>query len=153
MSYTQHQLFNKPKGKKQPRQRQELKYDHRIGEKLKKMGIWNYKPSDRFRGGMPDRYLTGGRWIEFKYVHCKHSVSTLREFSAVQRTTIEELIAHGDEVWVGIFFDTPEGLYVFLSPWWDYKENAHFTLEEVFQDCMRWDDIDRELEDIFHAKN
>ena len=145
MSYTQHQLFNKPRGKKQPRVRQELKYDHRIGEKLKKMGIWNYKPSDRFRGGIPDRYLTGGRWIECKYVHCKHSVSTLREFSAVQRTTIEELISHGDEVWVCIFFDTPEGLYVFLSPWWDYKDSATFTTDLVIVEAVPWDDVDNEL--------
>lgn len=143
----EHELFNRPRDKKPKRQRQELKYDHKVGERITKvLRLFNYKPSDRFRSGIPDRYIAGGRWIEFKYVHhsLKRNVSTLREFSAVQRTTIEDLIAAGDRVWACIFFDTGNEILVYMAPWYEYKSDASFSPTRV-AGLASWEWIDDKL--------
>ena len=146
----EHELFNKTK---RPRKKQELKYDHKVGEILKKMRLWNYKTSDRFRAGIPDRYVASGSWIEFKYVFhaLKKDVGTLREFSGAQRTTFDELVAHGDLVLACIFFDTPEGLRVYLESWDVYKFDAAFSPTRVMTDTVPWANVEDLLRKVMYA--
>ena len=73
--------------KKKPRIPRESAFEKTVCDAL---GLYSRHMSDRL-AGVPDRYVAGGTWIEFK-VNGKPSKE--------QQRTMERLVQAGDNVWV-----------------------------------------------------
>ncbi len=78
---------------------------------LAKTGQFSYHTAERFYLGIPDRYVAGGRWIEFKRVTWAgvRAVSPIRQFSGPQIRTLDKFTEAGDDCWVAILFQTANG--------------------------------------------
>lgn len=62
------------------------------------LGIYSRHMSDAVPG-LPDRYIAGGRWVEFKSLWRKKGGFTIGEgLSPEQRRTAAELLSAGDQV-------------------------------------------------------
>lgn len=68
-------------------------------ETWKQMGIYSRHMSDAIPG-LPDRYIRGGRWVEFKSLYRKRGGFTHGEgMSPEQRRVAADLLNAGDKVW------------------------------------------------------
>lgn len=118
----------------------EAKYEKRFATALAKLGQFSYHTAERFYLGIPDRYVAGGRWIEFKRVTWAgvRAVSPIRQFSGPQIRTLDKFTEAGDDCWVAIVFQTPEGMLrsCFL-PWPRFRAmKPQWTPAEVR--CRAW---------------
>lgn len=126
-------VFNKKAVKKNGIIRRELEFDKTCGKILKSKGLFNWKPSDRVRAGVPDRYVAGGNWIEFKHaVYFMRGPKTLiRMFTAEQKRMMEDIIKGGDRAYVGIKISptTDDGDRFWLEEWPKFKEDPYIHFD------------------------
>lgn len=118
--------------------KREVPFDKKCGAILKqKLGLWNWKPYERARAGIPDRYVIGGNWIEFKHViyPMRNDRNLLRTngkvFSPAQIRTMDDLVAAGDRVFVCILISTPSFERVLLEQWDAIRRDPILTIERV----------------------
>ncbi len=93
--------------------------------------------------GIPDRYVAGGRWIEFKQIKWsgKRAVSPVRQLSGPQIRVLDRFTEAGDECWVAILFQDVEGvLRIMFLPWSMFRvHKPQWTPNQVLQRTKRWD--------------
>jgi len=110
---------------------------------LAKLGQFSYHTAERFYLGIPDRYVAGGRWIEFKRVTWAgvRAVSPIRQFSGPQINTLDKFTAAGDDCWVAILFQTPSGsLRSMFMPWPKFRRcKPQWTPCEVRCLALPWE--------------
>jgi len=112
---------------------------------------FSYHTAERFYLGIPDRYVAGGRWIEFKRVTWAgaRAVSPIRQFSGPQIKTLDKFTAAGDECWVAIVFQTAgHDLRSCLMPWaWFRNLKPQWKPDEVRDRSIEWSGTMDQLKD------
>jgi hypothetical protein len=124
--------------KKQRRRSTEHRFEQRVANCLTEMGIWNYHACPDWSPGIPDRYLQGGRWIEFKSLAYRDSFTwKYRIFPNEQGRKLEELWRAGDKPYVCILLhhDDDEHPRLLLQPWPEFRVTSQWTREMVVQEC------------------
>ena len=110
---------------------------------LTDLGHFSYHTAERFYLGIPDRYVAGGRWIEFKQIKWMgtRSVSPIRQFSSGQIRTLDQLTKAGDTVFVAIVFQTAQGvLRVMFRQWsWFRAAKPQWNVTAVEGLTIPWD--------------
>ena len=103
---------------------------------LNKQGIMNFHQDHKFRGGVPDRYVAGGNWIEFKRVlfvassrNSRYNVDLTKQFSARQKTFLHKWNEQGDRTWVCVLILSQQYPRFVLEPW-DYW-TTHYKLINI----------------------
>lgn len=91
---------------------------------LTKQGILNFHQDHKFKGGVPDRYVAGGNWIEFKRVlfvggarGSHFNVDLTKQFSGRQRTFMDRWDLQGDRTWACVLVLSREYPRMILEPW------------------------------------
>ena len=102
-----------------------------IGALLKSMGLLNWHTSDKFQKGRPDRYVVGGRHIEFKSLVCKKSIDIMRFFEPEQIIKLDEICRHGDFGFACVRVNTANGAFLILEPWDIFKEFGPLTAAQI----------------------
>lgn len=129
----------------------EAQYERRFATALSKTGQFSYHTAERFYLGIPDRYVAGGRWIEFKRVTWAgvRAVSPIRQFSGPQIRTLDKFTAAGDDCWVAIVFQTPEGeLRSAFMPWPRFRRiKPQWTPAQVRERSILWSSAMDQLKD------
>ncbi len=112
----------------------ESRFEKRVAEVLKQLGLFSYHVAERWYAGIPDRYVVGGNWIEFKVVPCsgKRRVNPYRLFSPGQRNFLDKFSKSGDRTWACVMFQPYEGEpYMVLLPWHDFREHGSWSMDQV----------------------
>ncbi len=79
-------------------------------------GHWSRHMSDKF-SGVPDRYLSGGRWVELKSLeYARGQVPYAAGLSKEQRIVCADLMLAGDQVWYMALITTNKGQFVVMMP-------------------------------------
>lgn len=83
----------------------EAAFERRFVKALTSAGVWSRHMADRY-SGLPDRYVEGARWIEFKSIMRKRGGFLVGEgMSDEQRRCARELTEHGEKVWLCSLLD------------------------------------------------
>lgn len=87
----------------------EHKFETTIAWYLRRQGLLNYHTTDRYIGGIPDRYIAGGNWLEFKRVVLPRVKNPLRGRCALmhglsqrQMSFLNKWHKAGDKTWLAI---------------------------------------------------
>lgn len=75
----------------------EKTFEKAVAAQLKQAGKFSRHMSDRL-SGLPDRYITGGIWVEFKSFEFRDSFRADQGISPLQRRMMEQLANGGDNV-------------------------------------------------------
>lgn len=129
----------------------EANYEKVFARALAQLGQFSYHTAERFYLGIPDRYIAGGRWIEFKRVTWAgvRAVSPIRQFSGPQIRTLDKFTEAGDDCWVAIIFQTPDGsLRSCFLPWPMFRKlKPQWTPADVRQRSIEWSGAIGQLKD------
>lgn len=121
----------------------EAKYEKAFAKALAGLGQFSYHTAERFYMGIPDRYVVGGRWIEFKQIKWAgvRAVSPTRQFSGPQIRTLDKFQEAGDETWVAVLFQTPGGsMRSMFLPWPMFRSyKPQWTPVQVRDRSIEWD--------------
>lgn len=128
-----------------------------FAEVLADQGIFSYHTAERFYLGIPDRYVAGGRWIEFKQIKWMgtRNISPIRQFSSGQIRTLDQLTKAGDKVWIAIVFQTPDGdLRVMFRSWpWFRVAKPQWCVAAVEGLTTPWDGGKVSLRGIMNGRD
>lgn len=116
-----------------PRKSTEAQFERKIAKHLDTLGIFSYHVSEKSYMGIPDRYVCGGRWIEFKQAAVISGVTPMRLFSPGQIKFMDRFLEAGDTPYVCILFQFPddEPLCV-LMEWENFKTgNEKWKLDTI----------------------
>lgn len=121
----------------------EAQYEAKFAKALHQQGHFSYHTAERFYLGIPDRYVVGGRWIEFKQVKWigTRPVSPIRQFNPGQIRTLDRLSKAGDDPWVALLFQTPAGdLASCFLPWAMFRTTKpQWTVKQVGERTRKWE--------------
>ena len=96
----------------------EAAFENAFAARLRKAQVYSRHMSDAIPG-LPDRYIRGGMWIEFKSLFRKRGEFTHGEgLSAEQKRTMADLCAAGDRVFYCALLDTGSGDKTFAWETW-----------------------------------
>lgn len=98
----------------------EARFEKRVASCLAELGLMSYHTSEKYYAGIPDRYVVGGNWIEFKILPCggRRSVSPRSKFKPQQKQYLSKFHENGDRTWACIMFQPKHGeAYIVLVPW------------------------------------
>lgn len=112
----------------------ESRFERRVADALKKLGLFSYHVAERWYAGIPDRYVVGGNWIEFKVIPCSgtRAVNPIRLFKPAQRNFLDKFAASGDRTWACVMFQPEKGEpHMVLLPWHTLREHGPWTMDEV----------------------
>ncbi len=112
----------------------EAVFEGKFSKCLKAIGLYNWHTSDQFKPGVPDRYVVGGNWIEFKAIPYtgKRAMTPERFFSPAQKNELTRLHERGDRAWVCILFQPERGdATVLLCPWVVLRDQGQMTRAEI----------------------
>lgn len=105
-------------------------------------GQFSYHTAERFYLGIPDRYVAGGRWIEFKQIKWAgtRAVSPIRQFTGPQIITLDKFTAAGDDCWVAIVFQETAGdLRSCFMSWPKFRHTKpQWTPTQVRERSFEW---------------
>jgi len=109
--------------KKKVRRTTEKAFEELFAEVLAEKGIYNRHMSDKF-SGVPDRYVAGGKWIEFKSLEYARGVVTYGAGMSIEQVRVcGEMVAGEEEVWYCALVATNKGQFVIWCP-------MHIVLEQ-----------------------
>jgi hypothetical protein len=101
-----------------PRNLSESEFEIKIAKIMGDLGIWSYHVNEKMYQGVPDRYVVGGRWIEFKQCALRYHISPMRLFRQSQRTFLTKFLEVGDKPYACILFQfRSEQRRAVLKPW------------------------------------
>jgi len=112
----------------------EATFEGKFGKGLKVRGLYSWHTSDQFKPGVPDRYVVGGNWIEFKAIPYtgKRAITPERFLSPAQKNELTRLHESGDRAWVCILFQPEQGeATVMLCPWVVLRDKGQMTRAEI----------------------
>jgi len=115
----------------------EATFEKRVADVLKKLGLFSYHVAERWYAGIPDRYVVGGNWIEFKVIPCSgtRAVNPYRLFKPGQRNFLDKFAKSGDRTWACVMFQPEAGEpYMILLPWHEFREHGKWTMDQVQQE-------------------
>ena len=103
----------------------EANFSRLLVSSIERKGVPAVKLSDKVRKGVPDIYVTGGTWIESKFLHFSNNSRTGRSvlpfFSEMQKLTLGEFSEAGDQCFAAMCFPDFLGKrgtsYFMLTPW------------------------------------
>ncbi len=111
--------------KKQRRKQTEYRFEERFGEALTSLGVLNHHACPVWEPGIMDRYVAGGRWIEFKSLAYDRSCMPWNAFSLDQKRKMQEFSDAGEKVWVCVLLcheDDGDDDRILLRPWPEFKK-------------------------------
>ena len=113
----------------------ERTFENRVGSILSKLDIYNFHVEDKM--GLPDRYVAGGNWIEFKRTIWNkrgilHIMPLLRP---AQRNRLNMLTRGGDRCWVAVNIYAEMHNHVIIKPWVWWTENTSVDFKTVRQEA------------------
>lgn len=112
----------------------EGRQEKRVAQILSDFGLFSYHTADRFTPGVPDRYMVGGTWIEFKILACRGNrpIFLTRGFTPAQKNWLKNLHDKGDFTF-GCIFVYPEvgDPRMILRPWWYLAANPKWDAERI----------------------
>jgi len=114
----------------------EAAWERKFMKQVTRAGILSYHTTDAMLSGIPDRYLVGGRWIEFKIILWAgtRKLDPLVHFSPAQKMWMDNLVKAGDECWANILFQRADGEERFMMM--DWRELRGFgSMTPVDIDC------------------
>jgi hypothetical protein len=98
--------------------------------------------------GVPDRYVCGGRWIEFKQAAVVNKISPLRLFSSSQITMLDKLTKYGDECYACILFQFQDSSWCLFIEWTKLKEfgtwDRALIEQHAWQEGEDWEEMVKE---------
>lgn len=102
---------------KTERSTSEHAFEERWAEALASVGLYSRHMADR-NAGVPDRYIQGGRWIEFKSLFAARGKFSLGEgLTTEQHTTCKALAEAEDEVWYCALLESAKGRRFIFIPY------------------------------------
>lgn len=110
-------------------------FEKRVAQVLTSIGLENRHTSDR-QEGIPDRYVVGGNWIEFKVVPCsgRRSVDPERLFTPAQRNFLSRWTEKGDRTWAAVMFQPDnDKSSIIILPWSCFKGHGKWSMAEVHE--------------------
>ena len=122
--------------KKQTIHTEEAAWERKFMKQATRAGILSYHTTDSVKTGIPDRYVVGGRWIEFKIILFAgtRKLDPLVHFSPAQKNWMDNLVGAGDECWANILFQTSDGEErFFMMPWEMLRDWGKMTPENIHQ--------------------
>jgi len=114
----------------------ERRFEKRTADILKKLGLFSYHTAERWYAGIPDRYVVGGNWIEFKVIPCSgvRAVNPYRLFKPAQRNLLDKFDASGDRTWACVMFQPSKGEpHMILFPWHVFRAHGPWTVDDILQ--------------------
>jgi hypothetical protein len=117
------------------------------------MGIFSWHCSDRHYLGVPDRYIVGGNWMEFKVLPFsgKRLFTPGRDIDPAQIGRLDRFVAAGDRSWIAILMQQPQGgSFAYLSPWPIFKAlDPRWTNKDVLERCVPYNNNQDNLNRLF----
>jgi hypothetical protein len=111
--------------KKQRRRLTESRFEQKFEVALRELNVKSHHACPDWEPGVPDRYVCGGTWIEFKSLGYDRSVMPWNAISPQQRAHLQSFTDAGDKCWVCILLcheDDGDDDRVVLLPWLVFKE-------------------------------
>lgn len=111
----------------------EAQREARVMKLIRALGVWDRKMAHRWLKGVPDRYLAGGNWIEFKQVEVslRRPFALLRGVTADQHSFLTDAHAGGDRTYICVFVVNDENrAKMILLPYW-YASTRHMWSKEM----------------------
>lgn len=115
----------------------ETQFETKIAKIMHRQNIFSYHVSEKMYMGIPDRYVQGGRWIEFKQCAVKVNVTPARFLSGGQERFMNDFLEAGDKPYVCMLFQfrlkPPRAI---LQPWETFRIDGYEkwevdTIQEV----------------------
>jgi hypothetical protein len=123
--------------KKQRRRLTETSFERKFEDCLRQLGFKSHHACPDWEPGVPDRYVCGGTWIEFKSLGYDRSVMPWNAISPQQRAHLQAFTDAGDKCWVCILLcheDDGDDDHVILMRWSEFKaqyERVSLKREDV----------------------
>lgn len=120
--------------KKQSIHTDEAAWERKFMKQATRAGILSYHTTDGVQSGIPDRYVTGGRWIEFKIILYTgtRQLNPLVHFSPAQKIWLDNLTEAGDQCWANILFQKSDGEERFMhKEWRDLRYWGKMTPQDI----------------------
>jgi hypothetical protein len=133
----------------------ESQFEARIAKILDKKKIFNYHVSERLYRGIPDRYVQGGRWIEFKQCTVTQKVTPGRFLSSPQERKLQEFYDAGDLPYVCVLFlfrlDPHRAI---LRPWETFQYDGYesWSIDKVNEEAYLEDDWEQMIDEQLTQK-
>ena len=119
----------------------EAAFEKRFTKALTKAGRTTFHTSEKYVSGIPERYVCGGIWIEFKAIPWtgKRAINPIRHFSPAQKMWMGRFNKAGDTVYGCILlqpeYDEPR---ILMMNWeqlrhfdtMSIEDALHFSVEE-----------------------
>lgn len=108
-----------------PQSTTEARFEKRVADCLEKIGLMSFHTSEKYVAGIPDRYVVGGNWIEFKVYPCGggRRVNAHRLFSEQQKNYLSAFHRNGDRTWVAVMFQPIHSdAYIVIEPWRSFRQ-------------------------------
>ena len=130
-----------------PRRSTEWQFEQMIADILTERGYFHYHVTEKIYSGVPDRYICGGRWIEFKRCFVQRTITPLRLIRYTQKKHMDNFSKHGDIPYVCMLFQIQDGTaYAILDEWVKFKKwgqvQIHVDrLKDVGYERENWDEM------------
>lgn len=124
----------------------ETQFEAKIAKILHKLDIFSYHVSEKMYMGIPDRYVQGGRWIEFKQCAVVKNVTPARFLSGGQERFLNSFLEAGDKPFVCVLFQfrlkPPRAI---LAPWETFKTDGYdkWDVDKIEQNAYLEDDWEK----------
>lgn len=123
-----------------PRKSSEAQFERKIAKHIQDLGLHSYHTSERAFMGIPDRYVCGGRWIEFKQIAVVRTCTPMRLLSKSQQSMLTTFTKHGDDCFVCTLFQFQDcepwcilmnwKEFIQIGPKWDRSTITDFGYQE-----------------------
>lgn len=134
----------------------ESPYNQDLKKAIRRLGIFAYKASDRFQGGIPDIYMARGNWIEGKAIPMpkRNNVSILVHVDPAQKILLNQLTHFGDQCFLAVYWVDERGIrYFTFIPWMDARSITTWGYKTIGQLSIPMDRTKLwKMDRFFHPK-
>lgn len=136
----------------------EVNFEKDIGQIFTDWGLMFFKMEMAAYKGVPDRYVSGGNWIEFKSILFSRAVNLHKLLTPAQHVTCGLFATGGDKVFVCIVLVHEEGeRFVLFMPWLKFNDEFNRKIDlEWMRNCeyiAPWKDKYRLIRKVFYDCN
>lgn len=120
----------------------EATFSRKIRDALRTFGIASIKTNDRVNRGIPDIYFPHGNWIESKVAVGQIGIVAnhpIRGFTAIQRSTLDALVAGGDHCFAAImWYPREDDRHFLFMPWWNFRRIIFWEDADLMHFGVKW---------------
>jgi len=112
----------------------EAEFENKVAARFKARGYLSKHNREEFEAGVPDHYVQGGRWIEFKVIGIsgKRKVRPQRHMSPRQVEWLDDLASHGESTFVCVQWQFNEGLpLAMIMDWRCFRDYGPMGLDDI----------------------